>query len=286
MKAVCAIIRNEHRFIREFAEHHLRIGFDRVYLFEDTGSESHAGLINDSRVVLRRFEDCGIPAETGFRQMDLYIWFLKAYRKTVSWCAFIDADEFIVLNDGITLAGLTDRFKQYPAIALYWKVYNANGHIARPDLPVMEAYTQTVKWYRHWDFKSFANLKKAGKWLNNHCIEDVVDVNATPVAGMYEKPVYGAAHINHYYTKSWEDFVDQLKVGTFSYNNRNCDDFFIMNPELWPKAWDMVMSIAGDRFPSTDCLSKVMGIYTDRKRTDLAQINRRPLIHSYRCKPY
>jgi hypothetical protein len=72
-----------------------------------------------------------------------------------------------MLNDGTGQDKLTNRFKRCPAIALYRKVYGANGHISRPDLPVREACTKTVKWWRHREFKSFVSLKNAGKRINS-----------------------------------------------------------------------------------------------------------------------
>jgi hypothetical protein len=118
-------------------------------------------------------------------------------------------------------------------------------------------------------------LKRAKTWVNAHFIDGAVDLNEKQVITMFETPVYGVAHINHYYTKSWEDFVEQLKTGTLSYNNRNCDDFFAMNPDLRVNAWDMITAIADDYFPSTDCLSRELGIFTNKKRTAIAQLNRR-----------
>jgi hypothetical protein len=80
MNAVFSVIKNERPFIREFVDHHLDIGFDRIYLFEDNGSQSRADLltdlISDGRVVFRRFNGCNIPRACSFRQLDLYNRFL------------------------------------------------------------------------------------------------------------------------------------------------------------------------------------------------------------------
>jgi hypothetical protein len=163
MKAVCMIYYEERLFLREWVDYHLGIGFDRIYLFEDaTNTSSHADLvadlISDGRVVLRRFNGCNIPRTCSFRQLDLYNWFLNEYGDSgISWCAFIDSDEFVTLNDGITLDGLTGRFEDCTGFALHWKVYGASGHVKRPDLPVREDYTKDTGFW--WDYKSFVNMK-------------------------------------------------------------------------------------------------------------------------------
>ena len=39
--AICAILKNEHQYLDEWIRHHLDIGFDEIYLYEDFGSKSH-----------------------------------------------------------------------------------------------------------------------------------------------------------------------------------------------------------------------------------------------------
>jgi hypothetical protein len=100
MYAVCTTVKDGQRYIREWAKHHLRIGFDRVCIFGDKTSGSHAGLTDGNRAVIRRLEDCNIPAVFGFPRVDLYIRFMNEYRDEADRCAFIDGDEFVMLNDG------------------------------------------------------------------------------------------------------------------------------------------------------------------------------------------
>ena len=58
MKAICAIIKNEHRFLEEWIEWHFSIGFNAVHLFEDKGSDSHEDICNKyENVYLRRYEN-------------------------------------------------------------------------------------------------------------------------------------------------------------------------------------------------------------------------------------
>ena len=38
--AICAILKNEHQYLDEWIRHHLDIGFDEIYLYEDFGSKS------------------------------------------------------------------------------------------------------------------------------------------------------------------------------------------------------------------------------------------------------
>ena len=47
VSVICAIVKNEQRFIREWAEYYLSIGFDKLYIFEDFDSRSHKDIISD-----------------------------------------------------------------------------------------------------------------------------------------------------------------------------------------------------------------------------------------------
>ena len=40
--ALGAILKNEHQYLDEWIRHHLDIGFDEIYLYEDFGSKSHS----------------------------------------------------------------------------------------------------------------------------------------------------------------------------------------------------------------------------------------------------
>jgi hypothetical protein len=42
---ICAIIKDEQRFIKEWVEYYLSIGFDKLYIFEDYGSTSHKKIL-------------------------------------------------------------------------------------------------------------------------------------------------------------------------------------------------------------------------------------------------
>ena len=44
---ICCIIKNEHLYIREFVEHHLKIGFDKIYLFDNHSSHDYNAELQD-----------------------------------------------------------------------------------------------------------------------------------------------------------------------------------------------------------------------------------------------
>ena len=108
--AICAILKDEHRFLKEWIDWHLGIGFDAIHLFEDKGSQSHEKICEKySNVYLRRYENDDEIRQilsnqrNSSRQKDLYSWFAITYTTIYDWVAFIDIDEFLFFNEDYSL---------------------------------------------------------------------------------------------------------------------------------------------------------------------------------------
>lgn len=246
--SICVIVKNEQLFIREWVEHNFNIGFNTIYIYEDFGSESHKPQLHDyiseGKVVLTPISE--IPEATVWRstgkfiQFELFQYFLnkcKCGEIKTDWCAFIDVDEFIVFDEGWNLEKLCKEYEKYGGVMLCWLMYGANGHIKRPEGKVTEAYTSHMpKDFKFegqkWEHKSLVNISKSTGCIDNHTFEGCVFTNKTKV---YNSSCYDRAHINHYYTKSWEDYCDRMENRGNMGNNRRCyDAFFDCSPEMKP----------------------------------------------------
>ena len=243
--SICAIVKDEQLFIREWVEYNLSIGFNTIYIYEDFGSKSHKAQLSDyikkGRVVLTpisEIPEARVWKDAGkFIQYELFQHFLNKCKygdiKT-DWCAFIDVDEFIVFDEDWNLEKLCKEYEQYGGVMLCWLMYGANGHIKRPKGKVTEAYTSHMpKDFnfegKKWEHKSIVNIHKSKYCINVHTFEGCVFVNKN------NKKCYDKAHINHYYTKSWEDYCDRMENRGNMGNNRRCyDAFFDCSPEMKP----------------------------------------------------
>lgn len=236
---ICAIIKDEHNYLAEWIEHHLSLGFDEIYLFEDFGSKSHKEITDnypqvvldtcDNYFEIKRDYDVGWA-----RQTRLYQKFLNEHRDE-GWCAFIDIDEYIVFNDGYTLQSLTEEYKDEYGIALYWKQFNANGRLYRAER-VVETYTQAcncVSQDTYHAFKSLVNMHKARIFWSQHLIEHLADVNGETLS--HSKPTkanFAKVQLNHYFCKSYEDWCDRFVRGDLAPSHRKFEQFFENNPEM------------------------------------------------------
>lgn len=150
--AICAILKNEHQYLDEWINHHLNVGFNEIYLYEDFGSKSH-DIIADKYSNVHLISLSTIFDEIKYlhnnKQTALYIYFYQNYKNVFDYTAFIDIDEFIMFEDGYGLQSLLNEYQNYNGIYLFWKMYNANGIIDNPKSNLVSTYTNISDDYSH-----------------------------------------------------------------------------------------------------------------------------------------
>ena len=229
--AICAIIKDEQEYLKEWLEWHLNLGIDEIYLYEDYNSISHLSITSEygDKVKLFSINEIftnGVVDKTHKRQHKLFNWFPIKYKDDLDWVLFIDIDEFLILK--YDLHKLLEEYSNESGILLHWKWYGASGHINKPEGGVIENYTiESPNPFDYWwSHKSFVNLKKYNGWQRN--IHEVSNA-AYPITdyGMHK------AWINHYFTKSWEEWKTKLlSRGDVFPGNRKIEQFFNFNPDM------------------------------------------------------
>lgn len=236
---VCACIKNEHRYLKEWIDYHSVIGIDHIYLVEDYGSKSHFNIVKEySQVTLIPMAEIGVELDTG-RQLRTYQVMLERLRGEYDWCAFIDIDEFIHLQPRMTWESFHKRFQHNTGVFLSWVTHSASGQIEYEDKPVRERFTEVVERYptcdsRKWRVKTIANLNNpATRMTSAHWAEGAVNT-----MGMRTEIVkcLKYAYIDHYFTKSWEEWCNRFTGrGDIVLGHRKVDEFFEVNTDMLDK---------------------------------------------------
>ena len=236
--AICAILKNEHQYLDEWIRHHLDVGFDEIYLYEDFGSKSHAIITdNYSNVHLMQLSEIfdEIKHLHSDKQNALYIYFYQNYKNVFDYTAFIDIDEFIMFEDGYDLQMLLNEYQDYNGIFLFWKMYNANGIIDNPKSDLLTTYTTISEDDYHdigWKYKSIVKMNSDSYFISCHEIAGGI---TTDLSSSKYDITYSKAWINHYFTKSWEEwcyrFIGKENTGL---NSRNLEEFFVYNKDMLP----------------------------------------------------
>ena len=291
ISVICAIVKNEQRYIREWADHYLSIGFDKLYVFEDFGSQTHSSelreLIDSGKVVLTSLSESNVLPH--YRkgthvQRGLYNYFLDRCKKEyiADWCGFFDVDEFMMFEDGWDLQKLEEVFSGYGGVLLSWRNFGANGHVKRPEGKIVDNYTTHLpdgtklggkRDSTEWNVKSLVNVHKATAQRSIHVFNGCrfTDGREFGKGGM----VYCKAWLNHYYSKSWEDYCDRMFARGNMHNNYRCFDlFFKVSPEFMPRKKELIESVRYRHTVSTMWISRQMKVISGGNVNRLNELNR------------
>ena len=157
---------------------------------------------------------------------------------------------------------LLKEYEEYPGILLSWKCYNASGHVHKAPKGVshFEYYTQVhdahlVDNYTPVNIKSFVNLHKYKKILTVHVVEGGIYTDGGTKVNRKELP-YAKAWINHYFCRSFEDYIFRLyKRGNQHNNFRTFDNWFRCNPEFADREYEMIKPFRYEKLISTCIIS-------------------------------
>ena len=221
--SIAAIYFNEPDLI-EWIEYHKIIGVERFYLYDNASTDN-------SRELLQPYIDDGTVvyhyAPGACMQMPVYNDAVYRYRNETQWLALIDLDEFLVPVSKDNVKPILKKYKKYPAVVVCWAVFDSNGHEKRPlDKLVIEAYTRVSKGYddpsKDGCIKSIVNPKKVVKCEHPHFCQYIDDKTAVdtglnlqnnPDRHLQKGIKLDVLQLNHYFTKSREDYIKKLARG-------------------------------------------------------------------------
>lgn len=219
MIEICAIIRNEDEYLQEWIDYHLALGFDRIVLYDNGSSpplSKHFKYGNDKVFAT--------VWKTDHDQLQCYRHHAKV--TSADWTAFIDADEFIRLKNHTNIHEFIDSYlPDTGAITIHWICYGANGHRTKPLAGIQESYTKPCPDPVSDHFKTIARPKSVLEFPDPH--------RCRLVAGQITDVPMDIAHIDHYFTKSFEEWQRKIERGRADSNQkRTIDEFYHYNPEM------------------------------------------------------
>jgi len=207
------IVKDEDLYLDEFIHYYRLLGVDHFYFYDN---DSATPLTQS----LKKHKDyVTIHTISGkARQMDAYRHHILTYKKDSRWAGFIDLDEFIVPKNTYKLSDFLQNYEYADAVGINWTLFGDNNHVTKPSGLVTENYTKR-EFKQNIHIKSIVNPLKAHAAANPHFIAmqdgaTYVDAAHNPVTSAFnENPTIDIIQINHYFTKSREEFMIKAQRG-------------------------------------------------------------------------
>jgi hypothetical protein len=213
--ALFANARNE-KHIKEWASHHLLIGFDLIFIFDH---KSNVPLLSrfknfDKRVKIINVSYLELPIKLKLMKAATNI----AKKNNVDWMLYLDCDEFLILNKQfIGVKQFLNYYNYADSLGINWLMFGSNNLIKDPNSLIFENYTKSdllldkhVKTFvrpnevlnvsnpHYYIIKN--NLKMYG--INNKILSRNAAFNPVSMP-FYKSPAY----IAHYVTQSEETYI-------------------------------------------------------------------------------
>jgi len=221
--AVVAIAKNESEYIEEWLAFLKVIGVDCVFLFDNDSTDGMKSRIQT--YIQRGFVVYNTISGIN-KQREAYTKALKMYGSQCRYMAFIDCDEFLLpTNPTDSVVSLIDQAfakdRNAGGIGVNWAVYGSSGHKTKTPGLVMERFTYRCKT----DFIGNRHIKSI---IKPACVTTydhphypiyrrwTYGINLKgEIIGSWYNPItdYPGLRINHYYTKSWEEWHKRRSLG-------------------------------------------------------------------------
>lgn len=227
--SVCAIAKNEAPYFKEWIEFHKLVGVEKFYIYDNESTDNIQEIlepyIHSGEVVYTYF-----PGK--MRQIAAYNDALQKYKNETKWMAFIDLDEFILPLETETIPQFLKMYELQPALAVYWLVYGDNGHSTKTDGLIFERFkAHSEREFRaNYHVKCLVNPREVVEMNIHGAVYQggfALDENGEVVSdALGKRPSHSRIKINHYFGKSFEEFLRKRERGrAASLGKRDLDIF-------------------------------------------------------------
>ena len=231
--SVILLIKNENRYLQEWLDWHLGLGFEHVYIYDNGTTEKVQDIINlYSEEIREKITVIDWSGHHTHIQQDAYNHFLENYKQDVRWGLFIDSDDFLRFTEGVTtkVNEFLKSYEDYTEIWGYEVEYDANGQEVYEDKPVRERFTYQTDVKEGFYWKNFIQVNRIDSFKMHYAYYD----ESKHLMYKNNERNKDLFVIDHYYTKSWEEWQWKIKErgGADPYYHKALKEFFIYNPDM------------------------------------------------------
>lgn len=230
--SMLTVVRDENDYLEEWIRYHIEtLGFDHFYIYDNESSTSVKAYLEQKnfpyldRLTITEWDT------TDSTQQDTHRDFLTNFKNESKWIFPADPDEYILFKSpASSLKEFLRQNSQYASIELPIHWFHANGHILKSNEPDMERFTKEVNWEKQVNYgKKFAQTNR----IKDFAYFSPIARPHSKAAGPKDAFVTDVLQLNHYYTRSYEEWIHKMERGSSVPGfGRRYSDFFKLNPDL------------------------------------------------------
>jgi glycosyltransferase involved in cell wall biosynthesis len=223
--SILSIMKNEAPYLAEWIEYHLLVGVEKFWLVNNDSDDN-------TEEVLAPYIEAGIVIYLNFtgrgQQFAIYNSLRNTLKEESFWLAIMDIDEFLLPVDGRSVPEILRARECFPAISVNWVMYGSNGQLTKQPGLVIERFKNHTSWdhiiNRH--IKTIVRPRMVRRYaVHDHiyqgrCRSRDVLRRRNRLEFWDQPPVFDVLRMNHYWTKSREEFQAKRWRGRASIANR------------------------------------------------------------------
>ncbi|WP_029605986.1 glycosyltransferase family 2 protein [Kozakia baliensis] len=238
--AAALFVKNEADDIAWWISHHLACGFDALLIFDDHSEDGTWEIIQTAKSLFKvkahRYQSS--CSELSACRFDAYREAISLYRDDYDWIGFFDCDEYFYPVSAPDVRTFLSNFPEAHGVAVHWCIYGSNGHIAKPRLPPIAAYSRHAEAALpdHRLYKSFIRPQYfRGEYIDpyrwdiepNHYVNACGDCHANE--GANPPLCWERAKILHYISRSATHYAQRLAQRQGGYQSNDVWEYFDRN---------------------------------------------------------
>jgi len=231
---LCTIGRNENLYVREFTNYYQRLGIDKIFIYDNNKKNGEK-----FDLILKDYIDKGFVHIIDFRgkyspQMESMEDCRKQNFKNYDWLLFFDLDEYLYLRNFSNIKEFLNQkhFEKCQRIHLNWYIHTDNNLLYYDNRTLKERFPNKKIYGKDKNLKLSNYVKSILKGNIDNKIMNPHDLNPTLIGcngfGKIENtslitnsPDFYYYYIDHYYSKSTEEFANKISKGDVNHGFRN-----------------------------------------------------------------
>ncbi|GAP22513.1 glycosyltransferase family 92 protein [Leptolinea tardivitalis] len=215
--SLCLIAKDENTYLKEWLDYHILFGVEHFWIYDNDSTVPLAESISD--YIQKGWVTCNTIHGKG-RQLFAYDHCLQTYGHYSRWIGFIDTDEFILPKTGKDIPEFLRDFEQYGGLALSSLFFGPGGNQNRPRCGQVAGYLMRTpeELSKNRSVKAIIQPEKVMFPVSPHSFmfrEGYYCVNeqGSRVDTQYFPCSVQKIQLNHYYTRSAQEWKDKLSRG-------------------------------------------------------------------------